>query len=110
MLRGLSVVTGLAAVVGLAACSPAAGPAGRAVTAGGAAPGHSQGAAAGSAAKSTRSSSPADGKPAASVTISAVGDTMLGNTPDLPADPAGYFDAVKPVLDHGARIVFGNLE
>jgi poly-gamma-glutamate capsule biosynthesis protein CapA/YwtB (metallophosphatase superfamily) len=35
---------------------------------------------------------------------------MLGNTPDLPPDPAGYFDAVKPILDHGAKIVFGNLE
>jgi poly-gamma-glutamate capsule biosynthesis protein CapA/YwtB (metallophosphatase superfamily) len=44
------------------------------------------------------------------VTISAVGDTMLGNTPDLPPDPAEYFDAVKPILDHGAKIVFGNLE
>jgi poly-gamma-glutamate capsule biosynthesis protein CapA/YwtB (metallophosphatase superfamily) len=44
-----------------------------------------------------------------SVTITAVGDTMLGNTPDLPPDPAGYLDAVKPILDSGA-IVFGNLE
>jgi len=35
---------------------------------------------------------------------------MLGNTPDLPPDPAAYFDAVKPVLDSGAKIVFGNLE
>jgi poly-gamma-glutamate capsule biosynthesis protein CapA/YwtB (metallophosphatase superfamily) len=47
---------------------------------------------------------------AASVTISAVGDTMLGNTPDLPPDPATYFDAVKSILDPGAQIVFGNLE
>jgi poly-gamma-glutamate capsule biosynthesis protein CapA/YwtB (metallophosphatase superfamily) len=44
------------------------------------------------------------------VSISAVGDTMLGNTPDLPADLAAYFDAVRPILDHGAQIVFGNLE
>jgi poly-gamma-glutamate capsule biosynthesis protein CapA/YwtB (metallophosphatase superfamily) len=44
------------------------------------------------------------------VTIAAVGDTMLGNTPDLPADPATYFGAVKPTLDAGAQIVFGNLE
>ena len=48
--------------------------------------------------------------PAGSVTIAAVGDTMLGNTPGLPPDPAAYFDAVKPVLDRGAQIVFGNLE
>jgi poly-gamma-glutamate capsule biosynthesis protein CapA/YwtB (metallophosphatase superfamily) len=48
--------------------------------------------------------------PATSVTIAAVGDTMLGNTPDLPPDPAGYYDAVKKELRHNAQIVFGNLE
>ena len=47
---------------------------------------------------------------AASVTISVVGDTMLGNTPDLPPHPAAYLDRVKPLLDAGAQIVFGNLE
>jgi len=47
---------------------------------------------------------------AASVTITAVGDTMLGNTPDLPPDPATYFEAVESVLDPGPQIVFGNLE
>src|ERR1700733_1422275 len=47
---------------------------------------------------------------AASVTIAAVGDTMLGNTPDLPADPGTYLKAVEPLLDGGAQIVFGNLE
>jgi poly-gamma-glutamate capsule biosynthesis protein CapA/YwtB (metallophosphatase superfamily) len=35
---------------------------------------------------------------------------MLGNTPDLPPDPASYFDAVRSTLDSGAQIVFGNLE
>ncbi len=44
------------------------------------------------------------------MTIAAVGDTMLGNTPDLPSDPATYFDAVKSILDRDAQIVFGNLE
>ena len=44
------------------------------------------------------------------VTISAVGDMMLGNTPDLPPDPGVYLDAVRPILDNGAQIVFGNLE
>jgi poly-gamma-glutamate capsule biosynthesis protein CapA/YwtB (metallophosphatase superfamily) len=44
------------------------------------------------------------------VTIAAVGDTMLGNTPDLPPDPAAYFHAVEPILDSGAQIVFANLE
>ena len=42
------------------------------------------------------------------VTIAAVGDTMLGNTPELPPDPAAYLDAVKQDL-HG-DFVFGNLE
>ncbi len=46
----------------------------------------------------------------ASVTLTAVGDMMLGNTPDLPPDPATYFAAVQPHLKNGAQIVFGNLE
>jgi poly-gamma-glutamate capsule biosynthesis protein CapA/YwtB (metallophosphatase superfamily) len=48
--------------------------------------------------------------PASSVTIAAVGDTMLGNTPDLPPDPGTYLDPVDPALTSGAQIVFGNLE
>jgi hypothetical protein len=44
----------------------------------------------------------------ATVTIAAVGDTELGNTPDLPSDPSSYFDPVKSAL--AAPIVFGNLE
>lgn len=43
-------------------------------------------------------------------TISAVGDTMLGDTPDLPPNPAGYFSYVHDELTSGAQIVFGNLE
>ena len=35
---------------------------------------------------------------------------MLGNTPELPPDPAAYFDQVGPILGSGAQIVFGNLE
>jgi poly-gamma-glutamate capsule biosynthesis protein CapA/YwtB (metallophosphatase superfamily) len=46
----------------------------------------------------------------ASVTIAAVGDTMLGTTPRLPPDPGSYFEPVQSVLDRGAQIVFGNLE
>jgi hypothetical protein len=34
---------------------------------------------------------------------------MLGSTPNLPPDPAGYLDAVKPALEQG-QIVFANLE
>lgn len=41
-------------------------------------------------------------------TIAAVGDTELGNTPQLPADPAAYLAPVVPAL--AAPIVFANLE
>jgi poly-gamma-glutamate capsule biosynthesis protein CapA/YwtB (metallophosphatase superfamily) len=44
------------------------------------------------------------------VTLTAVGDMILGITPVLPPDPASYFEAVEPALKHGAQIVFGNLE
>jgi hypothetical protein len=67
----------------------------------------------GSSASSTSStaSSPGGNLPTTgSVTISAVGDTMLGNTPDLPPDPASYFDPIRRELDGGSEIVFGNLE
>jgi poly-gamma-glutamate capsule biosynthesis protein CapA/YwtB (metallophosphatase superfamily) len=47
---------------------------------------------------------------ATSVTLTAVGDMILGITPALPPDPASYFGAVEPELRHGAQIVFGNLE
>jgi poly-gamma-glutamate capsule biosynthesis protein CapA/YwtB (metallophosphatase superfamily) len=59
---------------------------------------------------STRAAEPNSSTATASVTIAAVGDTMLGNTPDLPPDPATYFDAVESTLDRNAEIVFGNLE
>src|SRR5215470_17918931 len=89
----------LAAAAGVAACS-AGQPAGRATKAGTA---HPTGAAAESDSGAARA------RPA-SVTIAAVGDTMLGSTPDLPPDPAGYFGAVRRELHRGAQIVFGNLE
>jgi poly-gamma-glutamate capsule biosynthesis protein CapA/YwtB (metallophosphatase superfamily) len=54
-----------------------------------------------------RPSAPPSG---ASVTLTAVGDMILGITPVLPPDPASYFEAVEPALTHGAQIVFGNLE
>jgi Bacterial capsule synthesis protein PGA_cap len=58
----------------------------------------------------TASASPSASPAEPTVTIAAVGDTMLGNTPDLPPDPQGYFRAVRRELNHGAQIVFGNLE
>ncbi len=43
-----------------------------------------------------------------SVTIAAAGDTELGNTPDLPANPLAYFEPLKAAL--AAPIEFANLE
>ncbi len=42
------------------------------------------------------------------LTLSAVGDTELGDTPVLPPDPAHYLDPVRAAL--AAPVVFGNLE
>jgi Bacterial capsule synthesis protein PGA_cap len=42
------------------------------------------------------------------VTISAAGDTELGNTPDVPANPLAYFKPLKAAL--AAPIEFANLE
>ncbi len=64
-----------------------------------------------SAGKATASESPTHGAGTAEggpVTIAAVGDTMLGMTPVLPADPKHYFDPVRRSLR--ADVVFGNLE
>jgi poly-gamma-glutamate capsule biosynthesis protein CapA/YwtB (metallophosphatase superfamily) len=112
-LKGPCAVIGFAALLCLSACtsghhpasgtgtlpaSPSAGVAGPASPRPGST-GAGQ-ASAGPGAASTKS---------ASVTIAAVGDTMLGNTPDLPPDPAAYFHRVEPILG-SARIVFGNLE
>jgi poly-gamma-glutamate capsule biosynthesis protein CapA/YwtB (metallophosphatase superfamily) len=103
-------VIGLATLLCLAACTSGYHSASGTGTLPGAS---SPSAAAGPA--SPRASSSAAGQASAttksaSVTIAAVGDTMLGNTPDLPADPAAYFDRVGPILGAGAQIVFGNLE
>jgi poly-gamma-glutamate capsule biosynthesis protein CapA/YwtB (metallophosphatase superfamily) len=48
--------------------------------------------------------------PSGDFTMTAVGDTMLGNTPDLPPSPSTYFSAVETPLRQGAQVVFGNLE
>ena len=108
-LKGLCAIAGCAAVVAATACSSASSSALAGSSAGWTDPAH---ASAGSGATRAASSggSPAAPKAGASVTITAVGDTMLGNTPNLPPDPAGYFDAVKPTLTSGAQVVFANLE
>jgi poly-gamma-glutamate capsule biosynthesis protein CapA/YwtB (metallophosphatase superfamily) len=43
-----------------------------------------------------------------SISIAAVGDTILGNTPELPSRPARYFRGVSRQLR--GDVVFGNLE
>jgi poly-gamma-glutamate capsule biosynthesis protein CapA/YwtB (metallophosphatase superfamily) len=42
------------------------------------------------------------------ITFAAVGDTMLGNSPELPSDPGSYLNHVKGQLT--GDVVFGNLE
>jgi hypothetical protein len=98
---GLAALLGLAGLLG-SACSAAAP----------AAPKPASSASASPARSATTPDTPAatPRAPAASVTLAAVGDMMLGDTPDLPPDPGTYFDAVKSRLDSGAQIVFGNLE
>ena len=106
--RGVTcTMAGLVLALGLAACAPA-GPA-QGVAPGSTAASHSPGSPR-AARQGQTATGPGAGARPASVTIAAVGDMMLGDTPDLPADPATYLDAVKPVLDSGAQIVFGNLE
>ena len=103
--RAAGALAGLAALLVVPACSAVDGS-----TTSMAAATH---AAASAEATATRSPGPGAGPRAAaagSVTIAAVGDTMLGDTPDLPPDPGTYLDAVEPALDRGAQIVFGNLE
>ncbi len=95
-------VIGGAVLLGAAACAPAAPSArsaGKPTPVTGASPAPS--------ATTPAAISPAAGT---SVTIAAVGDTMLGNTPDLPPDPGTYLHPVGRRLDSGAQIVFGNLE
>jgi poly-gamma-glutamate capsule biosynthesis protein CapA/YwtB (metallophosphatase superfamily) len=56
---------------------------------------------------STTTTAPITKKPAM-VTLSAVGDTELGDSPRVPASPTAYFAPVKAAM--AAPIVFGNLE
>jgi hypothetical protein len=90
----------LAAALGVAACSAAGWWAGAAVKTASARPASAP---AGSGSTAVQPRLPR-------VTIAAVGDTMLGNTPDLPPDPGTYLAAVGRELRRGAQIVFGNLE
>ena len=113
--RTPAAVAGAVGAISLTACSlttPAAAhataPGRTPAMASSAAPAHP--ATAGPAGPSAPDPPGSTGAAAASVTIAAVGDMMLGITPDLPPDPATYLDPVKGVLGTGAQIVFGNLE
>ncbi|MDQ1706717.1 MAG: hypothetical protein QOF18_3083 [Frankiaceae bacterium] len=44
------------------------------------------------------------------LTIAAIGDTILGNTPNLPSDPRHYFSGIGRQLRNGTQLVFANLE
>ncbi|HEY2518635.1 MAG TPA: CapA family protein [Streptosporangiaceae bacterium] len=115
-LRVGAAVISTAGAIGLAACSNASAPTadtrvnpaaqsttpGRTPAGASSAPAHP--------ATTAPSPAPSPGATGGPVTIAAVGDMMLGNSPDLPPSPATYLDPVKPVLDGGAQIVFGNLE
>ncbi len=56
---------------------------------------------------SSTTTTPVTKKPA-TIMLSVVGDTELGNSPQVPANPIAYFAPVKAAL--AAPIVFGNLE
>ena len=95
-MKGASAIIGAAALLDLSACSPADPPSSSARTSATA----SAAGAPSARAISTGVPGPNSATTAASVTIAVVGDTMLGNTPNLPPDPAAYFDAVESSLDH----------
>jgi capsule synthesis protein PGA_cap len=56
----------------------------------------------------TTATEPPPERPHGTVTIAAVGDTMLGTTPTLPPSPDTYLARMRPAL--GGDVVFGNLE
>ncbi len=100
--RRLAVAAGavVALVVMVVAITSLAGSSGRRPGAGGAASTTRPTTAKAAVTTTTRPGNP--------VTISAVGDTDLGNTPTLPPDPSTYLQPVEAALR--APIVFGNLE
>jgi hypothetical protein len=101
-----SVVVVIAALVAVGCASNSGDPA--------AAPSHTGNGGSGveptAAVTSATTSSPQGATGHGVIRISAVGDTMLGDTPDLPPDPASYLSAVAKTLRAHAQIVFGNLE
>jgi Bacterial capsule synthesis protein PGA_cap len=109
LVRWLGVLAVLAAIVAavvltVGAVAGGSGPK-RAAGGGGSTPATTSGPAPRAGAPPATTATPV---PAAPVTISAVGDAELGDTPQLPPDPATYLDPVRAAL--AAQIVFGNLE
>jgi len=103
-----SVALAIVALVAIACGSGASGSA---------APGNSGGppgahpkAAVDSSAAATGTATSSNLTSAKLVRISAVGDTILGTTPNLPADPRDYLSSIDKALRDRAQIVFGNLE
>jgi len=94
----LLVVAGIAAAVGVSSPPDRGGRSG----AGGSLPRASTGTV------TTTTTTHPDTRPHGTVTIAAVGDTMLGTTPTLPASPATYLAPLRSAL--AGDIVFGNLE
>jgi poly-gamma-glutamate capsule biosynthesis protein CapA/YwtB (metallophosphatase superfamily) len=108
---GLLAFTGLAVALVVSACSIGSSPGGTAASPAADSAGSARPAAPLATAATQRAAAlPRKPTAGASVTLTAVGDMMLGNTPDLPPDPGTYFRAVRPELRNGAQIVFGNLE
>jgi guanyl-specific ribonuclease Sa len=104
----IRLVAGAGALALLSACTSAHTYADSAVTSAQATPSRPASSPAADTASTSAPATAAASK--TSVTISAAGDTMLGNTPDLPSSPGTYLDMVKRDLTHNAQIVFGNLE
>jgi poly-gamma-glutamate capsule biosynthesis protein CapA/YwtB (metallophosphatase superfamily) len=53
---------------------------------------------------------PASAAPAPTVTFAFVGDTILGDTPQVPSDPQAYLAPVAQTLRTGSDVVFANFE
>jgi poly-gamma-glutamate capsule biosynthesis protein CapA/YwtB (metallophosphatase superfamily) len=103
-----SVALAIVALVAVACASSASGSA--APQSAGPPPGAQPTPAVESSAAATGAPASGNVAPARLVRISAVGDTILGSTPNLPADPQDYLSSIDKALRDRAQIVFGNLE
>lgn len=102
-LAGIGAVIVIVALVGHSGGGGSAGSGGSTPSRGDGSQGTS-----GTGASHRAPSSSTSSVPPGPVTIAAVGDMELGNTPNVPADPVAYLQPVAAAL--AAPIVFGNLE